>query len=240
MSKVPDTDVASNLPLDTANSLNYSSWRTHPLLDRVLKCAYIKQAYGEKKIEIINYVNNDFKVRQVEFMYFELGQTAESDIASDFYFDQDIIRLGEEVAGLRKEYNTNKAQILAYLRKNVEFVDVRTPDSFTALHLAALDNLCDIGSALLQHGADINAVFEKAHSPVVNRIGSLADRDEMQYGTTALMFAAGRGHLEFVEMLLAQGVNYNQRNNESFTALHRAFWKSRQHVVEILLKQPDI
>jgi uncharacterized protein len=99
-------------------------------------------------------------------------------------------------------------------------VDARSPDGFTALHLAAYFGQLEAAEALLEAGADPGAVAGNAsrvqplHSAVAGRhleVAALllergADPDAPQAGGwTALHSAAKQGNAALVELLLGHG-----------------------------------
>lgn len=95
---------------------------------------------------------------------------------------------------LRSVYYGDVAGTLEAIAAGYDVND-RTSLSFNALHLAALLNRCEIGVILLQNFADINSTS--------------TDPSLEHNGSTALMLAAGRGHIEFVRLLLINGADYN-------------------------------
>ena len=54
-------------------------------------------------------------------------------------------------------------------------------------------------------------------------------------GTTALMGASLRGHLDVVQELLAQGANVNQVSHDNFSPLWAAASKNHPDIVQVLL-----
>ncbi len=55
------------------------------------------------------------------------------------------------------------------------------------------------------------------------------------FGPTPLQFAAGYGHKEIAELLIAKGANVKANNNNGFTALHLAASEGHKEVVELLI-----
>ena len=55
------------------------------------------------------------------------------------------------------------------------------------------------------------------------------------FGPTPLQFAAGYGHKEVAELLIAKGANVKANNNNGFTALHLAASEGHKEVVELLI-----
>ena len=61
-----------------------------------------------------------------------------------------------------------------------------------------------------------------------------------QDGNPAVVLAAGAGHLDVVELLLAlPGVRVNEVDQQGWTALHEAAQYGHAPVVEVLLNHPD-
>src|SRR5437764_12406280 len=54
------------------------------------------------------------------------------------------------------------------------------------------------------------------------------------FGNTALMFAAGDGHLEAVQLLVSHGAQVNLSNRVGATALSRAVAKRHERVARLL------
>jgi ankyrin repeat protein len=113
------------------------------------------------------------------------------------------------------------AAMASLLVEGVE-VDARTPDGFTALHLAAFFDAPHAAALLVRSGADVDAVADNAtrvtpvHSAVAGRstpvavalVASGVDVDAVQQGGfTALMAAAQHGDDQLVDLLLASGAD---------------------------------
>jgi len=96
-------------------------------------------------------------------------------------------------------------------------VDARDSDGGTALQWAAWYGYSRVLTALLDHGADINA---KDHTS----------------GRAALHEAAEHGNLSCVEILLQHGAEVNARDVYEWTSLHRAATQGGSHVVNVLLQ----
>ncbi|HEX6778612.1 MAG TPA: sigma-70 family RNA polymerase sigma factor [Ktedonobacterales bacterium] len=112
---------------------------------------------------------------------------------------------------------------------------------WTPLHLAAQRGHAGIEALLAGRGAVLNIVAAAAlgRAEQVERLlqadASLVD--EWGYGSGPLHWAAGAGHRQVVETLLAYGANVNARSNNSFsnTALHCAVLHAHIPIVELLL-----
>jgi ankyrin repeat protein len=59
-------------------------------------------------------------------------------------------------------------------------------------------------------------------------------------GDTPLMWAAERGQIEAVQILLDYGVNINAKNKEGLTALHLAILTDHLDVAIVLIEHKDI
>jgi ankyrin repeat protein len=87
--------------------------------------------------------------------------------------------------------------------------DVRSPDGFTPLMLAAGDNHVQTVKVLLEYEATVDLDLWQT-------------RDGAKSEWTALTFAAERGNSEVVLLLAEAGANINHRVNDGSTALHLA------------------
>jgi ankyrin repeat protein len=87
--------------------------------------------------------------------------------------------------------------------------DVRSPDGFTPLMLAAGDNHVQTVKVLLEYEATVD--LDLWHT-----------RDGAKSGWTALAFAAERGNSEVVLLLAEAGANIDHRVDDGSTALHLA------------------
>ena len=86
------------------------------------------------------------------------------------------------------------------------------------LHAAAYAGFAPVAALLLQKGAAIEDVQNKAHA-------------------TPLMVAADEGRIEVVELLLAQGANLNTLDKDGFSPLTQAWSKKHLDVVHILKRR---
>ena len=89
--------------------------------------------------------------------------------------------------------------------------------------------------------ADVATVRKLLGSPFLGlfRTASVSATDE--YGKTALMRAAARGHNEIVDLLLAAGADVNLRHKHGYTALHLATSSGHlQAVVALLTRGAEV
>ena len=97
------------------------------------------------------------------------------------------------------------------------FVDLWSPDGFTALHLAAFFGHEEIAAELLRRGADVNAV---ARNPL-----------QVQ----AIHSAAAGNHTGVVRVLLDRGADPNARQEGGFTPIHAAAQNGNDELYELLV-----
>uniref|UniRef100_A0A4W5Q259 Ankyrin 3a n=1 Tax=Hucho hucho TaxID=62062 RepID=A0A4W5Q259_9TELE len=90
-------------------------------------------------------------------------------------------------------------------------------NGYTPLHIAAKKNQMDIGTTLLEYGADTNAVTRQGISPV--------------------HLAAQEGSVDLVSLLLTKNANVNMGNKSGLTPLHLAAQEDKVNVAEVLLNQ---
>lgn len=94
--------------------------------------------------------------------------------------------------------------------------------------------------------AELSPLHEAAKNGSVDELNCLLSEPQVSIdsqnksGKTALIFAAGRGHVEVVNMLISAGADVNIRDNKGNTALHRAVMKHHWDVAHILLMHPSI
>lgn len=161
----------------------------------------------------------------------------DSCLSSDLPFDEikyTSFRDDPDVTGevwdpiFRSSYFCNLNGLVSALDAGSD-LEYRTILSYTSLHMAAKKNFCEGISLLLKRGADINAVTNNKTHPHLKHTNC-----------TALMLAAARGHIDTVKLLLDNGANYNLADDNGFTVLHTAVYKSRDKIVEILVNLPNI
>lgn len=152
----------------------------------------------------------------------------------------EINGLVAEAEQMRKEFyqealNTNAA-FSAAIQQNLDEtmrlisggvnVHARHQNQMTLLHVIALKNMGAAAHLLINQGAALEVTDENGLTPLANAaymgaaqgvevlIKNHANLNafEGKVGGTALMFAAGRGHLEIVNLLLAAGADCQWRN----------------------------
>ncbi|KAJ5692828.1 ankyrin repeat protein [Penicillium macrosclerotiorum] len=97
------------------------------------------------------------------------------------------------------------------------------PPSFTLLHLAAFFGNLGWAKVLLEHSSFNHFPFRHMSSQKDN------------YGRTPLFWAATRGHLAVVKLLLDHGARVNSKDRSKLTALHIAVTGEHKEVVSLLL-----
>ncbi len=116
---------------------------------------------------------------------------------------------------------------------NPHLLHKRSPDGWTALHLAAFFGQISAARVLIQRGADVNARSENhlancpLHAAAAGRhfavcellLGDGAEADAKQHGGfTALMAAAQHGDRGLAELLLKRGATRSPKSDEGKTA----------------------
>jgi ankyrin repeat protein len=112
--------------------------------------------------------------------------------------------------------------ILAAKESDVILVrnDATTNNGGTALMFAAIRGDIETQTALIDAGADVNAVGG--------------------FDWTALMVASVKGHVAAVRQLLSSGADPNLRDIYGWTPLMRAVYEEREQVVQVLLEQAEV
>ena len=99
------------------------------------------------------------------------------------------------------------------------FVDLWSPDGFTALHLAAFFGHQDVAAELLRRGADANAVA----------------RNPMQ--VQPLHSAAAADHTGICRLLLDHGADPNSRQEGGFRPIHAAAQNGNDELYDLLVER---
>jgi ankyrin repeat protein len=97
------------------------------------------------------------------------------------------------------------------------FVDLWSPDGFTALHLAAFFGHEDVAAELLRRGADVSA----------------ASRNPLR--VQPLHSAAAGNHTGIVRLLLEHGADPNARQQGGFTPIHAAAQNGNEELYALLV-----
>ncbi len=139
------------------------------------------------------------------------------------------------------------ARLRALLANDHELVKVQSSDGFTPLHLACFFGQVEAAEALLQQGADANAVSPNRiaviHSAAASRNAALvklvlqagANPDlQQQGGYTALHEAAMHNSVERAQALLDAGADPAIRSDKGLTAAEIAEHEGNKEVLELL------
>ena len=109
------------------------------------------------------------------------------------------------------------------------FINARASDGAhrrTPLMLAAVNNRMESAKLLVKNGADVN--YQSGGSDPNHWDGA---------GWSALMYAAGAGHVEMVAYLLDQGAEIDMQWASGYSALHEAALWARWETVELLIER---
>ena len=102
----------------------------------------------------------------------------------------------------------------------------------------------EIVELLKEAGADGNLEYELRHAAEegdlaeVKRLlelGTDVNLQDTEYGATALMWAAGYGHTEIVELLIVSGADLDLKSQFGYTALMMAANGGYTNIVELLI-----
>lgn len=119
----------------------------------------------------------------------------------------------------------------------------------TALIVAACKNKTEILNALLENGADVNAMDRSGSTALMCAVGNnnltairhLFAKEanpnlQNKFGVTALMTASADGRIEIVRMFIARQVHLNIQDNEGKTALMWAIEREHHAVQRALIR----
>ncbi len=128
-------------------------------------------------------------------------------------------------------------------------VNCRDPFERTSLHCGVDMGRLAVAELLLDRGADPNARDEDGRTPVYDAVeldhaqpllplllAHVVDVNKKLEGATMLHYAAGRGYVKKVNMLLANGANIECKVNGGFTPLHCATLENQKETVGTLLR----
>ncbi len=107
--------------------------------------------------------------------------------------------------------------VQAHLARDPELAGAWTQDGYTALHYAAFFGGADVAAALIDAGADLEAV----------------SRNGM--GVRPLNSATAGGHGDVSRLLVERGADVNATQEQGFTPLHAAAQHGDADLVEVLL-----
>jgi uncharacterized protein len=141
------------------------------------------------------------------------------------------------------------ARAIDEVERDRSLLGAHSADGWTPLHLAAFFGHPELASALLDRGADVNALSTNQmqnmplHAAVAGRkpavIKLLLERGanvnaRQHGGWTALHGAAQAGDRQIVEMLLAGGAHLNAKADNNQSPLDLALMKGHQEVASLL------
>jgi uncharacterized protein len=135
------------------------------------------------------------------------------------------------------------------LAKGAE-VNATDQDQRTALMLASFDGHTEVAAYLIEQGAQVDALDPNGRTPLMFassgpfpetvelllKGGAYVDTADSVEGWTALMFAAGEGHVEVCQALLENKADPNLKDKDGDTALDHARANQHQNVLELLNK----
>jgi ankyrin repeat protein len=153
----------------------------------------------------------------------------------------------------------NNLSIVKFMLENYDVdLTLRLAEGYTALHIAAEDNLIDMFDVLIKK-ADKNILIMQNESgntalhiaakfgnlEIVNSIIQQADIDILNIRNaddfTALDLAIKNGHLDVVKSLIKiEGVNINAKSKKGVTALHLAFKHNKIQIIKFLIGLDNI
>jgi ankyrin repeat protein len=107
--------------------------------------------------------------------------------------------------------------VLDQIDRDPSLLHAHSTDGWTPLHLAAFFGQAEVARALLDRGADVNALSTN------------------QMKNTPLHAAAAGGKTELVEVLLEHGADTNARQEGGFVALHSAAQAGNRELAAALL-----
>ena len=142
----------------------------------------------------------------------------------------------------------NDGDIIKLLLEKCASANAENEDRNTALHLAVDRNSPENVTLLLEHGADIDILGSKGTPLQMTALFGfpsmakhLIDHKALldargKCNTTALHYAAGKGHLEVADLILDRGADVNAESDCATTPLHMAMNNSHIDIAKSLLK----
>ncbi len=130
-----------------------------------------------------------------------------------------------------------RPKVVELLLQKGATVDARNGGGYTPLHFAAMNKHREVAELLLAKGADPSARDDAGGVPLHLAVLPIGGGVKMD-GTGRAWFSGPHAGTELVELLLAQGVDINVRNDRGNTPLHTAAWiADTDKVIELLLAQ---
>lgn len=128
-----------------------------------------------------------------------------------------------------------RPKVVELLLQKGATVDARNGGGYTPLHFSAMNKHREVAELLLAKGADPSARDYAGGVPLHLAVLPTESRTKIVGPTMAISVGGGAG-TELVELLLAQGVDINVRNDKGNTPLHTAAWiTGTDEVIKFLL-----
>lgn len=132
-----------------------------------------------------------------------------------------------------------KDNLLAQHMLEIHGIDIDVPDheGRTALHHAAYNGLEEIVKVLVDRGASINArIADSAYENRVNYVGHIPTEAYECAWITPLHNAAGKGHADIAELLIAHGAEITAAGSQGYKPYDVAISRGSVDVVKVLLR----
>ena len=129
--------------------------------------------------------------------------------------------------------------LLAQQMLDIQGIDIDVPDyeGRTALHHAAYNGLEEIVKILIDRGASINArIADSAYDNRVNYLGHIPTEAYECAWITPLHNAAGNGHVNIAELLIAHGADITAAGSQGYKPYDAAIKRGQVEVVKVLLR----
>ncbi|KAE9546654.1 hypothetical protein FO519_010134, partial [Halicephalobus sp. NKZ332] len=111
------------------------------------------------------------------------------------------------------------------IEKDPRLINTTDINHWYPIHQAASNGKCDIISLLIDNGADVDAKGRYSNNDL-----------SVPPSTTALHWAARKGHIECARTLLMKGANINHQDYTGYTALHSALNYGENEVAKFLVE----